>query len=118
MFQNTVTLQRDHKVNIKSKAMEVGRSTRASTNVKGIPSSKASTGSQAAEVRTPFKVTPLKLKPADPANCRISNNMADCCKTICKVCKACVVGKLKFQMQGVRKSFQLGKHEEPHLECS
>ena len=72
--------------------MKVGRSTRASTNVKGIPSSKASTGSQAAEVRTLFKVTPLKLKPADPANCRISDNMADCCKTLCKVCKACVRG--------------------------
>jgi len=66
--------------------MKAGNSTRASTKVIGTPSSKAPTASQVAEVRTPFKVTPLRLKPADPTNCITSDNMADCCKTLCKVC--------------------------------
>jgi len=44
------------------------------------------TASSTAFTRAPFKAAPLKLTPADPANCKISDNMADCCKTRCEVC--------------------------------
>ena len=76
---------------IKEKVTKAGKSTK----VMDTPSSKASTASQAAEVKTPFKVTPLRLKPADPTNCITSDNMADCCKTLCKVLTVYFVRNLK-----------------------
>ena len=71
--------------------MAAGKSTRASTKVTA--SSKASNGSEAAEVRASSK---LKLQPADPTNCKISDNMADCCKTLCKVCRLCSIRNMTF----------------------
>jgi len=51
----------------------------------GTASSKASVSKTASS--TAFtRAAPLKLTPADPANCKISDNMADCCKTRCEVC--------------------------------
>jgi len=55
----------------------------------GTTSSKASaskTVSSTAFTRAPLKAAPLKLTPADPSNCKISDDMADCCKTRCEVC--------------------------------
>ena len=72
-------------------AMAAGKSTRASAKVTA--SSKASNGSEAAEVRASSK---LKLQPADPTNCKISDNMADCCKTLCKVCRLCSIRNMTF----------------------
>ena len=80
--------------------MEVG-----STRVAGIPSSKTVTQG---EVRTLFKVPQLKLiPPTDPVNCKTSDNMADCCKTLCKVCTTHSVGNQSFKCKVCGKAFSL-----------
>ena len=76
-------------VTFQLQAMEV-----SSTRVMGTPSSKARTPR---EVWTLFKEPPLKLiPPTDLANCKISDNMEDCCKTLCKVSTAHSLGNLRF----------------------
>ena len=37
-------------------------------------------------MKRPPASTPLKVVPDDPSNCRISDNLADSCKTLCKIC--------------------------------
>ena len=76
-----------------------------SVRVMGIPSLK--TGPQV-EGRTSSKVTRLKLTPpTDRANCTISDNMVDCCKTRCKVCTTHFVVNLRLKCKVCGKAYSL-----------